>query len=71
MHMNNNKPELTEGILTSIVDNFFKSLQRGVSDRYIKAAEKAGIHPEVAKSMKKLEDTWGEFDKKMKQYHTK
>ena len=45
--MTNNKTQLSEGILTSLVDNFFKSLERGVSDRYIKAAEKADLHPEV------------------------
>lgn len=69
--MANNKQQISEGLLTNIVDNFFKSLQKGVSSRYIAAAEKAGVHPEVAKQMKKLEDTWGDFEKKMKQYHTK
>ena len=67
--MDNNKPQLTEGLLTSIVDNFFKSLQKGVSDRYIKAAEKAGVHPEAAKAMKKLENDWSELDKYLKKYH--
>jgi len=67
--MANNKTQLTEGLLTSIVDNFFKSLQKGVGSRYIAAAEKAGVHPEVAKSMKKLQDDWKEFDKYMEKYH--
>ena len=39
--MANNKTQLSEGILVTLVDNFFKSLQKGVSDRYVKAAEKA------------------------------
>ena len=52
--MANNKEQISEGLLTSIVDNFFKSLQKGVADRYIKAAEKAGVHPEVAKKMEKM-----------------
>ena len=41
--MANNKEQISEGLLTSIVDNFFKSLQKGVADRYIKAAEKAAV----------------------------
>lgn len=69
--MENKKEPISEGLLTNIVDNFFKSLQRGVADRYIAAAQKAGVHPEVAKQMKKLDDTWGDFEKKMKQYHNK
>lgn len=69
--MENKKEQLSEGLLTSIVDNFFKSLQKGVADRYIKAAEKAGMHPEVAKKMEKMKDDWEEFDKYMKKYHSK
>ena len=53
--MENNKEQISEGLLTNIVDNFFKSLQKGVGTRYIAAAQKAGVHPEVAKQMKKLE----------------
>jgi hypothetical protein len=67
--MANNKKQISEGLLTSIVDNFFKSLQKGVADRYIKAAEKAGVHPEVAKKMEKMKDDWSDFDKYMKKYH--
>lgn len=67
--MEKNKQKISEGLLTNIVDNFFKSLQRGVADRYIKAAEKAGVHPEVAKKMEKMKDDWAEFDKYMKKYH--
>ncbi len=67
--MDKNKQKISEGLLTNIVDNFFKSLQRGVADRYIKAAEKAGVHPEVAKKMEKMKDDWAEFDKYMKKYH--
>lgn len=69
--MENKKEPISEGLLTNIVDNFFKSLQRGVADRYIKAAEKAGVHPEVAKKMEKMKDDWSEFDKYMKKYHGK
>lgn len=69
MHMADNKKQISEGLLTSIVDNFFKSLQKGVSSRYIAAAEKAGVHPEVAKTMKKMKDDWEDFDKYMKKYH--
>ena len=67
--MADNKKQLTEGLISSIVDNFFKSLEKGVADRYIKAAEKAGVHPEVAKSMKKLEDDWKSLDDHLKKYH--
>ena len=67
--MANNKEQISEGLLTIIVYNFFKSLQKGVADRYIKAAEKAGVHPEVAKKMEKMKDDWSEFDKYMKKYH--
>jgi hypothetical protein len=69
--MENNKQQISEGLLTNIVDNFFKSLQRGVATRYIAAAEKAGVHPEVAKHMQKLKDDWEDLDKYMKKYHTK
>jgi hypothetical protein len=69
--MENNKEQISEGLLTSIVDNFFKSLQRGVADRYIKAAEKAGVHPEVSKRMDKMKNDWEDLDKYMKKYHTK
>jgi len=66
MHMADNKTQISEGLLTSIVDNFFKALQKGAADRYIKAADKAGAHPEAIKTMKKISDEWGELDKILK-----
>ena len=69
--MENKKEPISEGLLTNIVDNFFKSLQRGVASRYIAAAEKAGVHPEVAKKMDKLKTDWEDLDKYMKKYHRK
>ena len=67
--MSNQKSKLSEGILTSIVDNFFKSLQKGVSDRYIKAAEKADVHPEVIDMMKKIHIDGERLDQLMKKHH--
>lgn len=69
MKLNENKPALTEGLLNKIVDNFFKALQKGVSDSYIAAAEKAGVHPEVAKSMKKIANDWEDLDKYLEKHH--
>jgi hypothetical protein len=67
--MTNNKTQLSEGILTSLVDNFFKSLERGVSDRYIKAAEKADLHPEVIASMKRIQSENDKLHSIIKKYH--
>jgi hypothetical protein len=44
-----------QGFLEKIVDNFFGSLKRGVSDRYIAAAEKAGVDPQLTAHMKEME----------------
>jgi hypothetical protein len=55
-----------EGFLEKIVDNFFSALKRGVADRYINAAEKAGIHPDVANYMKEMEKNRKLIDKLMK-----
>ena len=67
--MSEQKSQLSEGLLTSIVDNFFKSLQKGVSDRYIKAAEKADVHPEVIDMMKKIHIDGERLDQLMKKHH--
>ena len=42
-----------QGFLEKIVDNFFGSLKRGVSDRYIAAAKKAGLDDDTIKTKKK------------------
>jgi hypothetical protein len=55
-----------EGFLEKIVDNFFGSLKRGVSDRYIAAAEKAGMDDESIKLMKNMQTTWGHLYKNVK-----
>lgn len=49
------KKQLKEGLLDKIVDNFFNALKKGVSDRYIDAAERAGVHPEALDLMKTIE----------------
>ena len=64
--MENNKKQISEGLLTNIVDNFFKSLQKGVSDRYIQAAQKAGMHPDAVKAMKNIDSHWEELQKIVK-----
>ncbi len=61
----NSKPQLKEGLLEKIVDNFFSALKRGVADRYIAAAEKAGVHPDVANYMKEMEKNRKLLDKLM------
>lgn len=48
-----------EGFLEKIVDNFFGSLKRGVSDKYIAAAKKAGLDDESVRIMKDIETNWG------------
>jgi len=67
--MSDQKSQLSEGLLTSIVDNFFKSLQKGVANKYIDAAKKAGVHPDVANAMKKVDDDWNELQKALKNNH--
>ena len=64
--MANNKTQLTEGLLTSIVDNFFKSLQKGVGKRYIDAAKKAGMNDDAVQIMNRIHNDWGELDKVIK-----
>jgi hypothetical protein len=66
MHMANKKTQLTEGILTSIVDNFFKSLQKGIGKRYIDAAKKAGMNDDAVEIMNRIQSDWGELDKVIK-----
>mgnify|MGYP003352092626 CR=1 FL=1 len=63
------KKQLKEGLLEKIVDNFLGSLKKGVSDRYIDAAKKAGVHPEVAKSMEKMAKDWEDLDNFLKKHH--
>lgn len=55
-----------EGFLEKIVDNFFSALKRGVADKYISAAEKAGVHPTIAASMREMEKANKEIDKLIK-----
>jgi hypothetical protein len=69
--MAKHKTQLSEGILVTLVDNFFKSLQKGVSDKYLKAAEKAEVHPEVIDMMKKIHIDGQRLDKLMKKHHLK
>lgn len=69
MKLKENKAVLTEGLLNKIVDNFFKALQKGVSDSYIAAADKAGMHPEAIKVMKNIEDQYGDLLKQIRQNH--
>ena len=64
--MANKKTQLTEGILTSIVDNFFKSLQKGIGKRYIDAAKKAGMNDDAVEIMNRIHSDWGELDKVIK-----
>ena len=64
--MSEQKTQLTEGLLTSIVDNFFKSLQKGVGKRYIDAAKKAGMHDDAIYIMNRIHKDWGELDKIIK-----
>jgi hypothetical protein len=66
--MDNNK-QLKEGLLDKIVDNFFKSMQKGVSDNYIAAAKKAGVHPEVTKTMEKMAKDWEDLDSYLEKHH--
>ena len=69
--MAKHKTQLSEGILVTLVDNFFKSLQKGVSDKYLKAAEKAEVHPDVIDMMKKIHIDGQRLDKLMKKHHLK
>jgi hypothetical protein len=69
MKLKENKAVLSEGLLNKIVDNFFKALQKGVSDSYIAAAHKAGMHPEAIKVMKQLEDDYGDLLQQIRKNH--
>jgi hypothetical protein len=64
--MSEQQTQLTEGLLTSIVDNFFKSLQKGVGKRYIDAAKKAGMNDDAVDIMNRIHKEWGELDKIVK-----
>ena len=55
--MDNQKYQISEGLLTNIVDSFFKALQKGVSDRFIDQAKKTKLDPEVIKSMEAMQDS--------------
>jgi hypothetical protein len=69
MKLKENKPVLSEGLLNKIVDNFFKALQKGVSDNYIAAADKAGMHPDAIKVMKQMEDQYGDLMIQIRKKH--
>ena len=43
------------GILVKLVDRFFGSLKKGLSDSYKPEADKSGVDPGVAAHMKKME----------------
>lgn len=64
--MSEQKTQLSEGLLTSIIDNFFKSLQKGVAKRYIDAAKKAGMNDDAVEVMNRIHRDWGELDKIIK-----
>lgn len=69
MKLKENKAVLSEGLLNKIVDNFFKALQKGVSDSYIAAADKAGMHPDAIKVMKQMEDQYGDLMTQIRKKH--
>jgi hypothetical protein len=69
MKLKENKAVLSEGLLNKIVDNFFKALQKGVSDNYIAAADKAGMHPDAIKVMKQMEDQYGDLMIQIRKKH--
>ena len=69
MKLKENKAVLSEGLLNKIVDNFFKALQKGVSDSYIAAADKAGMHPDAIKVMKQMEDQYGDLMIQIRKKH--
>jgi hypothetical protein len=51
------------GILVNLIDNFFKSLQKGVSDRYQKEVDKAEVHPVIIEMSKKMHIDGQRLDK--------
>ncbi len=69
MYMAKQYEKLNEGILTSLVDNFFKSLQKGATDAFLSKVKKADVHPEVLASMKKVANETEELNKKLRKYH--
>jgi hypothetical protein len=69
MKLKENKAVLSEGLLNKIVDNFFKALQKGVSDNYIAAADKAGMPPAAIKVMKQMEDQYGDLMIQIRKKH--
>jgi hypothetical protein len=69
MKLKENKVVLSEGLLNKIVDNFFKALQKGVSDNYIAAADKAGMPPAAIKVMKQMEDQYGDLMIQIRKKH--
>jgi hypothetical protein len=68
MKLKEKTPLMKEGILVKIVDNFFSALKRGVADRYISAAEDAGVDPKITAHMKEMEKYNRLIAKQMQKY---
>ena len=68
MKLKENTPLIKEGILVKIVDNFFSALKKGVADRYINAAEDAGVDPAITAHMKEIEKYNKLIAKQMQKY---
>lgn len=66
--MENKKP-LSEGLLYSLVDNFFKSLQKGAGEQFYNKVKKSDLHPEVKKAMEDMLDSDKKMKAALKKYH--
>jgi hypothetical protein len=67
--MEQNKKKLSEGILFSLVDNFFKSLQKDAGDQFYNKVKNTDLHPEVKKAMKNIVDDQKALKAALKKYH--
>lgn len=67
--MPNNKKQIKEGIFDAadrFVVKFFDGLKKGAADQIIKKAEKAKLPPEAIANMKRLEKSYEDFLKSIK-----
>jgi hypothetical protein len=69
--MDNNKKVLSEGLLYSLVDNFFKALEKGAADKFYDKVKKSDLHPEAKKAMEGMIDYEKKLKNALKKYHSK
>jgi hypothetical protein len=55
--MADTKKKITEGLIYTLVDKFFQSLEKGAADKINDKVKKTDIHPDVKNAMQKVIDS--------------